>query len=88
MMTYRGEVKNGQIVLEAGATLRDGTKVEVIAIEKPQARRPAAGTPEAILASPARWVGTDEEAVRLLDDLRREKWAELEADVARDDPVP
>jgi hypothetical protein len=32
-MTYRGEVKNGVVVLEPGAQLSDGTIVQVEAIE-------------------------------------------------------
>lgn len=32
-MTYRGEVKNGVVVLEPGAQLSDGTIVEVEAVE-------------------------------------------------------
>ena len=84
-MTYRGEVKNGQIVLEPGVTLREGAVVEVTTVESP---RPAPGTPQAILSSRARWVGTDDAAERLLDELRREKWAEVDGQTAGDHPEP
>ena len=80
-MTYRGQVKNGQIVLEQGATLREGTVVEVTAIE-PSNGRPSRGSPQAVLASRAKWVGPADEADRLLEEIRREKWAEVEADRA------
>jgi hypothetical protein len=38
-MTYRGQVRNGQIVLDPGANLRDGAVVEVTEMDQ------AAGTP-------------------------------------------
>lgn len=75
-MTYRGEVRNGQIVLEPGARLQEGAMVQVTTIELPHAE---AGTAEAVLSSPARWHGTDDEAERLLEEMRWEKWAEVEA---------
>ena len=77
-MTYRGQVKNGQIVLEGDARLGEGTLVEVKALgQTPVALR---GSPAAILASRARWVGSEDEAEKLLEELRREKWAEVEAE--------
>jgi hypothetical protein len=42
-MTYRGRVENGVIVLEPGATLREGTQVRVEAL--PESER-AADSPE------------------------------------------
>jgi hypothetical protein len=82
-MTYRGQVKNGQIVLEQGATLRDGTVVEVTPVEATNGRPPR-GSPQAVLSSRARWIGPEDEADHILDEIRREKWAEVEAD--RDTP--
>jgi hypothetical protein len=45
-MTHRGQVRNGQIVLEQGASLRDGTVVVVTAMEEASGRqeRDAAAT--------------------------------------------
>ena len=83
-MTYRGHVKNGQIVLDQGASLRDGTLVEVTAIE-PSNGRPPRGSPQAALVSRAKWFGPDDEADRILEEIRQEKWAELEAERDRDE---
>lgn len=80
-MTYRGQVKNGQIVLEGGAELREGASVEVSVVE-PSPGAFTRGTPQAILSSRARWVGPETEADTLLDQLRREKWAEVDAQQA------
>ena len=75
-MTYRGRVKNGQIVLDGGAPLREGTLVEVTPLGHADL---APGTPAAILASRARWDGPEDEPDRILEVLRREKWAEVES---------
>ena len=84
-MTYRGQVKNGQIVLDQGATLRDGTVVNVTAIE-PSNGRPPRGSPQAVLISRAKWVGSDAEADQILEQIRREKWAEVQAEAETPDP--
>ena len=83
-MTYRGQVRNGQIVLERDARLEEGAAVEVTLIEPPSNGN-ARGTPQAILSSRARWVGSDSEAEQLLRALRQEKWAEVEAQRAQPD---
>lgn len=83
-MTYRGRVKNGQIVLERGATLSEGMVVDVTAVAQTGAR-PDRGSLEAVLSSRARWFGTNAEAEQLLDEMRREKWAEVEAQRMRPD---
>ena len=83
-MTYRGQVKNGQIVLDQGATLRDGTVVEVTAVEQTNGR-PQRGSPQAILASRAKWVGPIDEADRILEEIRREKWADVERECSTPD---
>jgi len=80
-MTFRGQVKNGEIVLDHGAKLREGTVVEVIAVE-PANGRPQRGSPQAVAASRAKWVGPPDEAELILDEIRREKWAEVEAERA------
>jgi len=53
-MTYRGQVKNGQIVLDQGARLRDGTLVEVTAMND-TAPDPAPGTAAASVETHATW---------------------------------
>jgi hypothetical protein len=40
LMTMRGKIKNGVVVLENGAVLPDGTSVTVRAVKKPSAKRP------------------------------------------------
>ena len=82
-MTYRGRVQNGQIVLDHGATLRDGLVVEVTPVE-PSNGHPPRGSPQAVLASSAKWIGPSDEADRLLEEIRREKWADVES--RRDTP--
>lgn len=86
-MTYRGRVKNGQIVLERGATLSEGVVVNVTTVAHTDAR-PTRGSLHAVLASRARWFGTDAEAERLLDEMRRGKWAEVAAQQMRPDSEP
>ena len=77
-MTYRGHVRNGRIVLDEGVSLGEGAVVEVK--EVIPGRAAPRGSPQAILASRARWDGPQDEAERLLEELRREKWAEVEAE--------
>jgi hypothetical protein len=77
-MTYRGQVQNGQIVLEDGVRLGEGAVVEVTEVS-PRLAGPK-GSREAILASRARWDGPQDEPDRLLEELRREKWAEVDAE--------
>jgi hypothetical protein len=48
VMSYKGTVKNGVVVLEAGAILPDGTAVTVEAEARPSAAelKPTPGSPE------------------------------------------
>ena len=39
-MTYRGNVKNGVVVLERGAKLADGTAVRVQTVGRTRAKKP------------------------------------------------
>lgn len=39
-MTYRGHVKNGQIVLDASTALPEGAEVNVEIVEDPEAKAP------------------------------------------------
>lgn len=82
-MTYRGQVKNGVVEIEGPLRPEDGTLVTVQPIEQRASflkpGLPAPGTPEAILSCDAHWHGPPEEVDRLLDDLRRDKWAEVQA---------
>ena len=83
VMTYRGQVKNGVVEIEGPLRPEDGTLVTVEPVEQPTSfstpgpLRP--GTPEAILSCDAHWHGPPDEADRLLDDLRRDKWAEVQS---------
>jgi hypothetical protein len=79
-MEYVGQVKNGVVVLEGGPPLAEGTRVRVSAFaaaDDPQS--PPRGSAAAILRSAARWHGPPEEMDALLEELRRTKWAEVEA---------
>jgi predicted nucleic acid-binding protein len=55
--------------------------VEVTLIE-PSNGRPPRGSPQAALASSAKWVGPPDEADRILDEMRREKWADVDSQLA------
>jgi hypothetical protein len=82
-MTYRGQVKNGVVEIEGPIRPEDGTLVTVQPIAQvPPLPKP--GTPEAILSCDAHWHGPAEEVDRLLEDLRREKWAEVQAQLKTD----
>jgi len=76
-MTYHGQVKNGVVVIEGPIRPEDGTVVTVQPVEQPT-RLPKAGTAEAILNCDAHWHGPPEEIDRLLEELRRDKWAEVQ----------
>ena len=78
VMTYRGQVKNGVVVIEGPIRLEDGTLVTVQPVEQPISL-PKPGTPEAILSCDAHWHGPPEEVDRLLEEVRRDKWAEVQA---------
>ena len=81
-MTYSGRVKNGVIVLEGQASLPEGTAVAVEPLKEDQAR-PKPGTPQAILSNPAQWRGDPQEADHLLEELRKQKQAEVQAELKR-----
>ncbi len=72
-MTYRGQVKNGVVEMEGPNRPEDGTLVTVQPVKQPKP-----GTPAAILSCDAHWHGPPEEVDRLLEDLRRDKWAEVQ----------
>ncbi len=82
-MTYRGQVKNGVVVIEGPIRPEDGTVVTVQTVE-PSASLPNRGTAKAILSCEAHWHGPSEEADRLLDELRQDKWAEVHAQLKSD----
>jgi hypothetical protein len=77
-MTYRGQVKNGVVVIEGPIRPEDGTVVTVQAVEQ-SAPLAKPGTAEAILSCEAHWHGPPEEVDRLLEELRRDKWAEVQS---------
>ena len=86
-MTYRGQVKNGVVVLEGPTRLPEGTVVAVEPVETSKLR-PEPGSAEAILNTDAHWHGDPNEAERLLEELRRGKWAEVEAELRRSGGSP
>ncbi len=58
MRIYKGFVKNNTVILEEGAQIPDGTRVEVRLIESPSSREEAFAR---VLANPIRhYVGIDE----------------------------
>jgi hypothetical protein len=76
-MTYRGRVRNGVVVFEAGApSLPEGTEVEVQPRSPAEDRR---GSPDAVLRHAGIWESQAQEMDRLLDELRRSKQAEVDA---------
>jgi hypothetical protein len=77
-MTYRGHVKNGVVVIEGPNRPEDGTLVTVQPVEQ-AGLLAKPGTAEAILNCDAHWHGPPEEVDRLLEELRRDKWAEVQA---------
>ena len=77
-MTYRGQVKNGVVVIEGPIRPEDGTVVTVQPVEQPRPL-PKPGTAEAILSCDAHWHDPPEEVDRLLEELRRDKSAEVQA---------
>jgi hypothetical protein len=66
-MTYRGHIRNGQIVLDEPANLPDGTPVSVEAI----AQGGAVGSAAAILNSLEPWDGPSDELDRLLEEVQQ-----------------
>ena len=73
-MTYDGLIKNGVIVLQNAPQFDDGThvRVEVVEVEPP-----VPGSHEAMLACTERWVGDPEELDRLLEEVQRDREADL-----------
>jgi hypothetical protein len=74
-MTYLGEVKDGVVVLKNAPPLHEGTVVRVEVSEPPPEPRP--GSREAMLACTERWVGDPEELDRLLEEVQRDREADL-----------
>jgi hypothetical protein len=68
MMTFRGRVRNGVIVLDDGVTLPEGTVVEVELVEAPT--KPERGSAEAIMQCTGTWAGQADEVDRLLAELK------------------
>jgi hypothetical protein len=81
-MKYRGQVKNGVVVLDDSRSLRDGTVVEVEPVESEQA---GPGSAAAVLRHAGIWADQADEVDRLLDDIREMKWAEARHPLTSDD---
>ncbi len=80
-MTYRGRIRNGVVVLEGGAPpLPEGTEVDV---QPRPTGVPRRGSAEAVLRHAGLWEGQAQEVDRLLDELRRAKQAEVDAEQLR-----
>ena len=75
-MTYDGEVKGGVVVLMGAPRLNDGTHVRVEVLDHPSAE-PRPGSREAMLACTERWVGDPDEVDRLLEEIQRDRDADL-----------
>ncbi len=75
-MKYRGQVRNGVVVLENGRALAEGTLVEVEPV-KCAAESPRPGSAAAILRHAGIWDEHSKEVDRLLAELHDMKQAEL-----------
>lgn len=75
-MTYSGQVQGGVVVLTGAPHLNDGTYVRVEVVEAPD-QEPRPGSREAMLACTERWVGDPEELDRLLEEVQRDREADL-----------
>lgn len=78
-MKYRGEVKNGVVVLDQPVGLADGTIVDVEPVPHPTHASPRRGSAEAMLRYAGIWETQSDEVDRTLEELRRMKQAELNA---------
>lgn len=78
-MKYRGEVKDGVVVLDKPNGLADGTIVEVEPVPRPTDASPRRGSAEAILRFAGIWANQADEVDRMLEELRQTKRAELDA---------
>jgi hypothetical protein len=76
---YRGQVKNGVVVLDKPNGLPDGTHVEVEPVSPRAAGEPRRGSAEAVLRHAGIWEVQSEEVDRMLEELRRSKQAEVDA---------
>src|SRR4051812_26371502 len=79
-VTYRGHIRNGVVVFDVGVALPEGTAVSV---EPLGDGTPSPGTPQAVLEVAGTWQGDASEINQLLDELRRDKWAEVDAERQR-----
>ena len=79
-MTYRGQIKNGVVVLEGNPALKEGTVVNVEPVGAPVARSNGAEIVKAIEEG-AHWAGDPSEVDQFLAELKREKQAEVEAQI-------
>ncbi len=75
-MTYLGQIKNGVVVLKDAPSLEEGTTVRVEVVEPPRPR-PVPGSKEAILGCKARWAGDPAELDHILEEIQREREADL-----------
>ena len=78
-MKYRAEVKNGVVLLDKPNGLANGTVVEVEPVPEPTDAFPRRGSAEAILRYTGIWENQSDEDDRMLEELRRAKQAELDA---------
>jgi hypothetical protein len=86
-MKYRGQVRNGIVVLDQPNGLAGGTIVDIEPVTQPAAGQPRRGSAEAILRVAGAWEQHADEVDRMLDELRRSKQAEVDAQ-QRNTPGP
>jgi hypothetical protein len=79
-VTYRGHIRNGVVVLDVGTPLAEGTAVSVEPLET-IARVP--GSPQGVLEVAGTWHGQAGEMDRLLEELRQDKQADVDAERQR-----
>jgi hypothetical protein len=79
-VTYRGHIRNGVVVLDLGASLPEGTPVSV---EPLAISASSPGSPQAVQEVAGTWRGQAGEMNRLLEELRDDKRAEVDAERQR-----
>lgn len=81
-MVY-GTIKNGVVVLDSAADMKDGTRVRV----EPEPESLASfsrGSPQAVLSVKMKWAGPPNEVDALLDEVQRLREEDLELQKQRD----